>query len=532
MNNVWIAMLSFVLAFSASLSAQGTPQTKWNRTFENPQASDTRPGGGNSVRGNKSVTTDAAGNVYVVGSTQTGGNQDILTAKYDAAGSAIWAASYGGPANADDFGYAIAVDSNGNVYAAGDSNNGSNLDFVLVKYDSNGNEQWVRTTNYGGTDTCYGVVVDSSDRVYIAGSGNSDAHIICYDTDGNVVWSDDYNNTTDLGYGLNVDASNNAYLVGRTVVAGNIDWFVAKYNASGVMQWDRTYNGTGNGFDEAYDVAVDATGNVLVAGVAADVNADAVVVKYDAAGTFQWAGYYNGSGNGAEACYAMGLDAAGNAYVATRAFGGATNLAAAVRFNATTGAVDWADEYASAGFGDDAYSISVNAAGDNVIGGFTGSATNGNDFLVVKHDAGGTQAWARTFDGSANSTDNAYGVAIDVSGNVIVAGQSATATTPEGIVRSYDSTGATNWTGTLVGSAGTSQVGSDFIPATRGAMVTDGSGNVYVTGRSFNGTDYDAVTVAYDSNGTVLWTATFDGGNGDDYAHGVAVNQNTGEVYV
>ena len=298
------------------------------------------------------------------------------------------------------------------------------------------------------------------------------------------------------------------------------------------MQWDRTYNGTGNGFDEAYDVAVDATGNVLVAGVAADVNADAVVVKYDAAGTFQWAGYYNGSGNGAEACYALGLDAGGNAYVATRAFGGTTNFAAAVRFNATTGAVDWADEYASAGFGDDAYSISVNAAGDNVIGGFTGTAANGNDFLVVKHDAGGTQAWARTFDGSANSTDNAYGVAIDVSDNVIVAGQSATATTPEGVIRSYDSTGATNWTGTLVGSAGTSQVGSDFVPATRGAMVTDGSGNVYETGRSFNGTDYDAVTVAYDSSGAVLWTATFDGGNGDDYAHGVAVNQNTGEVYV
>lgn len=532
MNNVCIAMLSLVLAFSASLSAQGTPQTKWNRTFEDPQASDTRPGGGNSVRGNKSVTTDAAGNVYVVGSTQTGGNQDILTAKYDAAGNAIWAASYGGPANADDFGYAIAVDSNGNVYAAGDSNNGSNLDFVLVKYDSSGNEQWVRTTNYGGTDTCYGVVVDSSDRVYIAGSGNSDAHIICYDTDGNVVWSDDYNNTTDLGYGLNVDASNNAYLVGRTVVAGNIDWFVAKYNASGVMQWDRTFNGNGNGFDEAYDVAVDATGNVLVAGVAADVNADAAVVKYDAAGTFQWAGYFNGSGNGAEACYSMGLDSAGNAYVATRAFGGATNVAAAVRFNAATGAVDWSDEYASAGLGDDAYSISVNAAGDNVIGGFTGTAANGNDFLIVKHDAGGTQAWARTFDGSANSTDNAYGVAIDVSGNVIVAGQSATATTPEGVIRSYDSTGATNWTGTLVGSAGTSQVGSDFIPATRGAMVTDSSGNVYVTGRSFNGTDYDAVTVAYDSTGTVLWTATYDGGNGDDYAHGVAVNENTGEVYV
>src|SRR5260370_42433822 len=67
-----------------------------------------------------------------------------------------------------------------------------------------------------------------------------------------------------------------------------------------------------------------------------------------------------------------------------------------------------------------------------------------------------------------------------------------------------------------------------------GAISVDSkTGNVYVTGESRGiGTFDDYATVAYDSNGTELWVARYNGpGNGYDIASAIAVDS-TGSVYV
>ena len=140
-------------------------------------------------------------------------NTDGTVSAVEQIGSA-WIAALGGTFN--DFGNGIAVDSSGNVYVTGktESAGAGNTDLFIAKYDSSGTIQWQRTL--GGTNG-------------------------------------------DEGYGVTVDSSGNVYVVGFTFSAGSglQDWLIAKYNASGTIQWQRTLGGTSDEFGRA--IAVDSS---------------------------------------------------------------------------------------------------------------------------------------------------------------------------------------------------------------------------------------------------------------------------------
>jgi len=126
------------------------------------------------------------------------------------------------------------------------------------------------------------------------------------------------------------------------------------------------------------------------------------------------------------------------------------------------------------------------------------------------------QLWTKTYNSSGGS---ALAVAADESGNVYVAGITLDSYVDYLTVK-YDSSGNVLWAHTYGGGY------EDFASG----LALDGSGNLYVTGYSHNGTNYDVLTIKYDPAGNTLWSQIYDSGI-DDYADGIAID-GSGFVYL
>jgi hypothetical protein len=120
----------------------------------------------------------------VTGSSEgSGTSDDYVTLKYNSDGQQEWVARYNGPGNHVDDAYAIAVDDSGNVYVTGDSGGTDSADdCATIKYNSDGQQQWAMRYNGAGNFVDYAetIAVDNAGNVYVAGQSDFDYVTIKY----------------------------------------------------------------------------------------------------------------------------------------------------------------------------------------------------------------------------------------------------------------------------------------------------------------------------------------------------------------
>ncbi len=345
------------------------------------------------------IALDIFGNAYVTGytaSTQStfpviggpnlmhNGSFDAFVAKVNADGTALDYCGYiGGSGN--DYGRSIAVDGAGCAYIAGYTNsigtsfpvkegpdltfNGGTADAFVAKVNANGTAlDYCGYIGGSGDDFGYGIAVDILGNAYITGSatstestfpvaggpilthsGLSDAFVAKVSVNGTALDYCGYigGSGYDVGMGIAVDGSGNAYITGYTSSTetsfpvntgpnvthngGYYDAFVAKLTETGAGITYCGYIG-GSGYDAATGIAVDSWGYAYVTGYTSSTEVtfpvkdgpglthsgsfDAYVAKVDASGTqLLFCGYIGGSNADYATSIALDADGSGNVYL-------------------------------------------------------------------------------------------------------------------------------------------------------------------------------------------------------------------------
>jgi PKD repeat protein len=388
---------------------------------------------------------------------------------------------------------------------------------------------------------------------------------VALDAAGNVVATGDFRGTIDLGGGP-MTAFKLSYQA-----AMPSDIFIVKYSPSGAHLWSKRIGAHGD--DAGTAVAVDASGDVVVAGFAGpnvDFGGgelptggswDFFVAKYAGTdGHYLWAKRFGGAE--AEFPWAMALDAAGNVLVTgeftgSPSFGGGQLTSAGDRdvfvakYAGSNGQHLWSQRFGSA-LTDVGNGIAVDANGDLVvIGSFGGTVNFGGapltsagdrDAFVAKYSGtNGQHLWSKRF--GSTSVDEGSGVAVDAAGNVTVTGAfigtvdfgGGALVTPNAagdvFLAQYTSAGSHRWSKRLGGTNGDSGR----------SLATDSNGNVTLIGAFQGGVDFgggaltsagsfDVFVAQYSgASGQHLWSRRF-GGTDNDRCQGLA--SSTGSVVV
>ena len=302
-----------------------------------------------------------------------------------------WARAYGG--SNEDWGFSVVETSDGGYAVVGVtfSFGAGADDFWFVKTDVSGNIEWSRT--YGGTGEDRGrSIIQTGDGGYALightwsfGVGYGDFRLIKTDATGNMQWSKTYGGVNSEDPWSVVETSDGGYAIAgvtKSFGAGGYDFWLVKTDVSGNMQWSKTYGGTG--WDWAFSVVQTNDGGYALAGYTESFgagNRDFWLVKTDVSGNMQWSKTYGGVGSDTARFLVQTSD--GGYAIAGDGFANLmkTNPGGDLLWNAS--------------YGGSACSLVETSDGSYALAG-----TKDGDFWLVKTDVSGNMQWSKTYGGT------------------------------------------------------------------------------------------------------------------------------------
>ena len=434
--------------------------------------------GGASMDAGNSIIIDGSGLIYVTGYFQgtvdfdpgtatfnltSNGGEDVFIQKSDASGNLIWARSMGGPSN--EVGKCIAADASGNSYVTGYYEGTADFDPGVATFN-------------------------------LTSNGGEDVFIQKLDASGNFIWAISIGGTSDEnGRSITTDTLGNVYVIGyyRDMVDfdpgaasfnltsnGGDDIFIVKLDSNGNFIWAVSMGGILP--DRGFSITSDALGNLYATGKFSST------VDFDPGSTT-----FSLTANGGEDVFIQKLDNQGN-FIWAKSMGGAANDEGRSVINDNSGNVYVAGNFEGI--------TDINPGPDtfNLI-------SNGSwDIFIQKLDDFGNFIWAKSMGGTIR--DGANNITTDALGNVYVSGKfqdtvdfDPNAATLDLVsngdydvfIQKLDANGNLKWARSL---GGPSYDQGESI-------ITDISGNVYVTGYYQGTVDFDpsAATSLLTSNG-------------------------------
>jgi len=339
------------------------------------------------------VAAGPDGSVYVLGYTNSsiggGGSYDLILIKYDSSGEPLWRESLGGTGN--EYAYGVAAGPDGSVYVTGftSSVQAGNNDIWVAKYGANGELSWKKALTGSGNDRGEAITVASDGSVYVVGhnvvgSSNNNLFLAKYTPNGTLSWQKMLGKSgNEYGHGVTVSADNSVYVTGyHTVISGDDDLLIAKYNENGELSWVQTLGGTR--YEAGYGIAAGSDGSLYIVGYATETstsNTDLLIAAYTNNGELSWARTLGGSLGEEGHGIAVGSD--GSVYVTGRTYSSGSPDVMVAKYT-SSGNLSWQKALASSNndFGE---GIVVGSNGAIYLTGRTQATIQGGfDLLVAR----------------------------------------------------------------------------------------------------------------------------------------------------